>query len=424
MPVKIKQLSPKQARVLHWWCAASPYRKHTAIICDGAVRSGKTLCMSLSFLMWAHYRFPGGDFGLCGKTIVSLRRNLVTPLIEAARPLGFSFTYKLRDNLLESVYGGKKLRFHLFGGKDESSADFIQGITLSGVLFDEVALMPRSFVEQALARCSVEGSRFWFNCNPGHPSHWFYSEWIKNRNRKNVLYLHFEMRDNPSLSPAMLKRYKTLYTGVFYERYVLGRWVAAHGAVYPMFRADLHVVREIPPCRRFFISCDYGTVNPASFGLWGLSGDIWYRLREYYHCSRTAGVQKTDSEYADALETLAGGLEIEAVIADPSAASFIECVRRRGKYPVLPAKNDVASGIRLVGGALAGGKLKIHESCHDTMREFSLYRWNLEAANDAPVKENDHAMDDIRYFAAHVFGGNESGFFAIAANRGQLTVDN
>ena len=415
--MKIERISKKQACVFSWWYESGPYNEHTAIICDGAVRSGKTICMALSFLIWAHCRFSGGDFGLCGKTIISLRRNLVTPLIEAAGPFGFSFALKLSRNILETAYGGGRLRFHLFGGKDEGSAALIQGITLSGILFDEVALMPRSFVEQALARCSVEGSRFWFNCNPEHPAHWFYNEWIKNPHSKNALYIHFKMSDNPSLSPAMLKRYQSLYTGVFYERYVLGKWVAAHGAVYPMFCEDVHVVRDIPPCVRHFISCDYGTVNPASFGLWGLCGDTWYRLREYYHDSRSAGVQKTDEEYVAAIEALADGLEIEAVIVDPSAASFIECLRRSGKYSVLPAKNDVAGGIRLVGSALAGGKLKIHASCRDAIREFSLYRWNLEAKNDTPIKENDHAMDDIRYFAAHVFGGSQSGFFALAASR-------
>ncbi|MCL2068817.1 MAG: PBSX family phage terminase large subunit [Oscillospiraceae bacterium] len=416
--MKLECLSPKQIEVLNWWCPTSRHCKHTAIICDGAVRSGKTLCMSLSFLLWAHFCFPGNDFALCGKTIGSLRRNLVTPLTAAARPLGFVFKQKLSRNIVEASYGGKRIRLHLFGGKDEGSAALIQGMTLTGVLFDEVALMPRSFVEQALARCSVEGSRFWFNCNPGHPAHWFHTEWILGSGKKNACYLHFTMRDNPSLSPAMLARYDALYTGVFHERYVQGKWVAAHGAVYPMFSEKTHVVRDLPPMRRLFISCDYGTVNPASFGLWGSGGDgVWYRIREYYHDSRTAGIQKTDEEYAGALHALAGDMEIEAVIVDPSAASFIECLRRRGKYPVIPAKNDVAAGIRLVGSALSAGKLRFHESCRDTIREFSLYRWNLDAQGDVPIKENDHAMDDIRYFAAHVLGGKSGGFYAVATAR-------
>ena len=410
--------SEKQRAVLSWWMRKSPNYGRTAVICDGAVRSGKTACMSLSFLMWALFAHGRGSFALCGKTITSLRRNLVTPLLEIAEKQGISCTLKLSQNIVEAALGGRKIRIYLFGGKDEGSAALIQGMTLTGVLFDEVALMPRSFVEQALARCSTEGARFWFNCNPEHPSHWFYSEWILKAQEKNALHLHFVMSDNPSLSAAVRERYEKLYTGVFRERFILGNWVAAHGAVYPMFRAERHVVSEIPECSRFLISCDYGTVNPASFGLWGECGGIWYRIREYYHDSRAAGVQKTDEEYADALEKLAGGHEIEGVLVDPSAASFLQCLRRRGKLRIIPAKNAVADGIALVSSALDDGRLLFHESCRDAIREFSLYRWNLEAARDCPIKEFDHAMDDIRYFAMHVFSaGAESGFCAVAMTR-------
>ena len=416
--MQYEQFSPKQRHVLNWWFGQSPDYCKNAIICDGAVRSGKTVCMSLSFLLWALFAHGRGSFALCGKTITSLRRNLVTPLLEEAAKQGISCTLKLSQNIIEVELGRRKIRIYLFGGKDEGSAALIQGMTLNGVLFDEVALMPRSFVEQALARCSTEKARFWFNCNPEHPSHWFYTEWILRSAEKNALYLHFTMQDNPSLSDAVKARYESLYTGVFRERFILGKWVAAHGAVYPMFSLRTHVVSDIPDCSRYFISCDYGTVNPASFGLWGEHNSKWYRIREYYHSSRTTGVQKTDEEYADALEALAGMLAIEGVLVDPSAASFLQCLRRRGHFRVIPAKNDVADGIRLVGSALGENKLFFHESCKDTIREFSLYRWNLEAQKDCPIKENDHAMDDIRYFALHLFGGTtESGFCAFAAER-------
>ena len=416
--MQISQFSPKQMEALCWWCSRSPHHGRDAIICDGAVRSGKTLCLSLSYLLWSMSSFHESDFAICGKTILSLRRNLVQPLIQISKSLGFTCRHNLSRNLLEISKGRRKNRYHLFGGRDEASAALIQGITLSGVLLDEVALMPRSFVEQALARCSVEGSRFWFNCNPEHPRHWFYTEWIQKSEEKNALRLHFSMEDNPSLSLAMRKRYQSLYTGVFYERFVRGEWVAAHGSVYPMFTEKKHVVTEIPLCSRYIISCDYGTVNPASFGLWGQDGCRWIRIREYYHDSRTAGALKTDEEYCDALEALANQLEIEAVVVDPSAASFMQCLRRRGKFRVIPAKNDVINGIRLVAGMLSVGKLLFHQSCTDTLREFSLYRWDLDAAKEHPVKENDHAMDDIRYFCAYVESEAEGGFAAVSAKRG------
>ncbi len=313
---------------------------------------------------------------------------------------------------------GRENTFWIFGGKDEASASLIQGMTLSGVMFDEVALMPRSFVEQALARCSVEGSKFWFNCNPSNPSHWFYNEWIKKADSKKALYLHFTMKENPSLSEKMLARYENMYSGAFYERFVKGRWVAADGAVYPMFSE--RCMAECPTqCTRYYISCDYGTVNPASFGLWGESDGIWYRMEEYYWASRREGAQKTDEEYYSELKKLAAGRNISAVICDPSAASFITLIKRRQEFKVIPAKNDVLDGIRRVSDALNSGKIKICPCCTDAIREFSLYRWDEGSVKDCPKKENDHAMDDIRYFVSTVLYRSVPASVAKAAIRGR-----
>ncbi|MEE0913786.1 MAG: PBSX family phage terminase large subunit [Ruminococcus sp.] len=413
----IKPFSEKQLRVLSWWCRSSEYHDCDAIICDGAVRSGKTFCMVLSFIIWSFYSFSNSDFALCGKTIRSLRRNMVTPVIPILKSLGFSCEEKITQNILNVSYMGVKNRFYLFGGKDESSASLIQGMTLSGVLFDEVALMPRSFVEQAMARCSVNGSRFWFNCNPEYPEHWFNVEWIKKAKEKNALYLHFTMDDNPSLSQKVKQRYENLYSGVFYERFVKGRWIAVYGAVYP-FMGDENMYCDVPAggFSKFAISCDYGTVNPASFGLWGRQGDVWYRIDEYYFNSRKEGWQKTDEEHYKALCDLAGERKISQVVVDPSAASFIEVIKRHGKFKVTPAQNNVVNGIRRVSQVLRDGSVKICRNCSATKREFSLYRWDSRKTDDVPVKENDHAMDDLRYFVTTVIDGGTK-MFAFAAQR-------
>lgn len=412
-----RPFTAKQMKALTWWCAGSEYRDCDALICDGAVRSGKTLCTSLSFMMWSHCRFNGERFALCGKTIASLRRNCIASLLPELEALGFQCRQQFSRNLLTVEKDGRRNDYYLFGGKDESSAALIQGMTLAGVLLDEVALMPRSFVEQALARCSVEGSTFWFNCNPEHPQHWFYQEWIVKHQAKNALYLHFSLRDNPSLSPAMIRRYESLYSGAFFERFVLGKWVAAEGLVYPMFGKE-HIVPPIQEaCERYIISCDYGTVNPASFGLWGLRRGIWYRLEEYYHDSRREKVQRTDEEYYSALERLAGERSVAVVLVDPSAASFIECIRRHGRFRVVPAHNEVADGIRQVAERLRGGQLKICENCRDIIREFALYRWDEKQRRDMPRKEHDHAMDDMRYFVLYT-GRKDERFCALAAVRG------
>lgn len=414
-----ESFSRKQLEVLSWWCPSSPHRNRDAIICDGAVRSGKTVCMSVSFTAWAFSAFDNTSFALCGKTVTSLRRNIVTPILPVLRKLGFSCREKLSEHLVEIEYGGRHNRFYLFGGKDEGSAALIQGMTLGGVLLDEVALMPRSFVEQALARCSLEGSKLWFNCNPDTPLHWFYEEWIKKTGEKNCLYLHFTMNDNPSLTPAIIRRYESLYSGAFYDRFVLGKWVAAQGLVYPSFSAEVHVAEPPGIPSRYFISCDYGTVNPSSFGLWGECEGRWYRLSEYYFDSRREGVQRTDEEHYAALEALAGDLSIEAVIADPSAASFLECIRRHGRFRTIPAKNDVVDGIRRVSDALKSRRILFSPSCRDTLKEFSLYRWDNTATRDAPKKENDHAMDDVRYFVSTALHCEDDGFFALAMQRNQ-----
>lgn len=413
----ISSFSPKQYRVMTWWHSSSEDRHRDGIICDGAVRSGKTLCMSLSFVLWAMSAFDETSFAICGKTVTSLRRNVITPLLPYLRELSFGVNEKRSQSVIEITAEGRTNRFYLFGGKDESSQALIQGITLGGILLDEVALMPQSFVSQAVARCSIDGSRLWFNCNPEHPLHWFNSEWIKKSEEKNCLYLHFTMEDNPSLSPEIAARYRNLYSGVFYERFIEGKWVATEGLVYPFFDKKLHL-GFAKDCERYVVSCDYGTVNPMSMGLWGLSDGVWYRVEEFYHDSKKEKCQKTDEEYYACLEELVGERSIEKVIVDPSAVSFIECIRRHGRFNVVKAKNDVCDGIRRCSEALKHGKIKIAAHCRDIIREFSLYRWEDNSSRDVPRKEHDHAMDDMRYFVSTLlYAEQESAFFVFAGER-------
>ena len=409
--------SPKQRTVLTWWASGSPYESKEAIVCDGAVRSGKTLAMGLSFFLWAMVCFDGKRFGVCGKTISSLRRNVLSEILPRMEALGAVWKEKRTENLVTVTFKGHRNQFYIFGGRDESSASLIQGITFAGILLDEVALMPRSFVEQACARCSVAGSRLWFNCNPAGPSHWFYKNWIQEAESRNCLRLHFTMEDNPSLTEQIRQRYHRLYTGVFYRRFVLGQWAQAEGRVYDFFGPDM--VKPVPEggFEKWYISCDYGTVNPTSMGLWGLLGGVWYRVKEFYFSSRTQMRQMTDEEYAGALAELAGGRNITAVIIDPSAASFIEVLRRKG-WRIRKADNDVLSGIRLTSDCLKEGRIVICEGCNDCLREMDEYVWDLQsAAKDRVKKENDHAMDDMRYFVSTVLGRQESSFAACAVER-------
>ena len=412
---KIVRFSPKQRRVLTWWLQDD----WEAIICDGAVRSGKTFSMGLSFILWAQANFDGRQFGLCGKTIVSLRRNLLADLLPYLRGLGMLCREKRGENMLIVRFNGHENRFLLFGGRDESSAALIQGSTLAGVLLDETALMPRSFVEQAVSRCSVQGSRLWFSCNPDKKQHWFYREWILKAEERRALYLHFTMEDNPGLSRRIRSRYQNAYSGVFYRRFVLGEWIAAQGLVYDFFDRT----RDAAPVpegdfRAWRISVDYGTANPASFGLWGRKGDVWYRVREFYYDSRKEGRQKTDAEYVEDLAELAGERPLDRVIVDPSAASFIEALRRRG-FRVVKADNNVRDGIRVTADLLKRGRIVLCDTCGDCLREIELYCWEERDGRDAPHKEHDHAMDDLRYFAMDLAGESGGGVFAaVSVERG------
>lgn len=394
------KLSPKQLKSMLWW-AQKDTHNYDAIVCDGSVRSGKTMSMSIGFILWSGRNFNGENFAFCGKTIDSLKRNVVTPLqkwLEGVAKLKIN----LSKNYMDITFNSHTNRYYMFGGKDESSYQLIQGITLAGVLFDEVALMPRSFVEQALARCSVTGSKFWFNCNPDSSEHWFFKEWVDDNsdvaNQKNRLHLHFTMQDNYSLAKSVIERYERMYTGVFYDRYIKGLWVLADGLVYSMFKEDYILEDYTPsPDATFYVSCDYGILNPTSMGLWALEPNKAVRLKEYYWDGRKHQ-PRTDEEHYQALEKLVGDYDIQAVIVDPSASSFIECIRRHQKFSVKKANNSVVDGIRNTSTLIANVKLFVCKDCKDLLRELKLYCWDSKSVEDKVIKENDHACDDMRYF--------------------------
>lgn len=370
--------------------------------------------MTVSFVMWAMSKYNCCRFGLCGKTVDSCIKNVVDPFraMHWANER-YCIKWKRSDKIMEIKQGKTVNIFEVFGGKDESSASLIQGRTLAGVLLDEVALMPRSFVEQALARCSVEGARLWFSCNPASPKHWFYQEWILGREKHNALYLHFDMTDNPSLSEKTLERYRTMYSGVFYQRYVSGQWVMADGLVYPNFSEEKHTFTDTPflsdegkplPGAEFYVSCDYGIVNPFAGYVWCLYKGVAYCWKEYYWDCKNSDEygqkkpQRTDEEHYAALDAMIGDYPIECIVIDPSATSFKETIRRHDKYNVMNANNDVIPGIGTVASLLDAGMILIHKSCENYINEMGLYSWDSEAVEDVVIKEWDHAQDQSRYF--------------------------
>lgn len=413
--MKIEKLSKKQKEILRF----SQDKEHFGLICDGAIRSGKTVVMTISYIIWAMLNFDKSNFAICGKTVQSTERNIIIPSgeIELLQAL-FKMSYKSSKHILEITGFSHRNKFFVFGGKDESSYALIQGLTLNGVFFDEVALMPESFVMQAVARTtSVENAKVWFNCNPEHPEHWFYKNWILDsdgENKKNLKHLHFLMTDNPILTEKEISRAETLYSGTFKERYIDGKWVITEGLVYRHYNNTVSVTEfrdkiynkyyiEIDGVKHYgeyYVSIDYGTVNPFSAGVWFITDSTRQAVRvtEYYYDSKKEKRQKTDNEYFGELNAFIGERPIKAYIIDPSASSFKTLLERNGKT-VIKADNNVIDGIRVTDNFLNERKILINESCKNIIREFGLYKWDEKAKEDKPVKEFDHAMDDMRYFA-------------------------
>ena len=386
------------------WAHLTKFKNRKAIICDGSVRSGKTVSMILGFVHWAMRFFDGKNFGICGKTISSTERNIILPLLNMPDITDYySLQYIREENKRIIIQSGSHTNtFFIFGGKDESSYTLVQGITLSGVLFDEVALMPKSFVDQAVARTLSEPeARYWFNCNPESAEHWFYKEWICNTRQKKALHLHFTMQDNPILSPEQIADAERLYTGVFYNRYIKGLWCVAEGLIYPMFDKAVHVKSLPHPQGEWYVSVHYGTINYFSGGVCCYYGTTALRVAFYYYRGRQQKRQRTNTQYLQSIQQLTAGKSISAVIVDPSAASFIAELRQAG-FLVRKGKNDVVEGIRRTAAALEQGKLLFSPDCKNSFREFALYRWDESSSQDRPIKENDHAMDDIRYFVSTI----------------------
>lgn len=411
---KFQPFSRKQRKVLNWWTKDSPVKDYDGIIADGSIRSGKSISMSLSYVLWAMESYKFQNFGMAGKTISAFRRNVLLWLMLMLKSRGYGTDYKRSDNVFVVRRKGVENYFYIFGGKDERSQDLIQGITLAGMYFDEVALMPESFVNQATGRCSVEGAKLWFNCNPASPNHWFKTDWVDLHAEKNLLYLHFTMDDNLSLSEKVKSRFRSLYSGVFYDRYIRGLWALAEGLIFQNYAEAL----EQPPAGDpddYVLSIDYGTMNAFAALLWAKYGNVWYAVDEYYYSGRDKGIQKTDQDYAQDLERFIepvkgwhakrvahgleyGGLELTTII-DPSAASFIALLRKDYDcFKVRKAKNEVVDGIRETAVAMKTGAIKIAPTLKNLITELQGYVWDDKASDEAPLKVNDHACDALRYF--------------------------
>lgn len=404
-----KPLSTKQQKLLMWWLPESPHHEKDMVIAEGAIRSGKTVAMIDSFLTWSLDTFEGETFIIAGKTAGALKRNVIVPLLQILTEKKLAYNYNRSEHYIE--IGSNT--YYCFGAATEASQDVLQGLTAAGAYADEVALMPKSFVDQMIGRCSIDGSRIFLNCNPAGPYHWFKTEFIDKAKEKRAYVLHFDMDDNLTLSERVKERFRRMFSGVFYKRYILGLWVMAEGVIFDMFDEEQHVVPNIDrDYTQYKVSVDFGTLNPTAFGLWGKYGKTWYKIKEYHHDGRKSGKQKTVSQYSRDLREFVGHLDPD-IIVDPSATALKVQLEEDGFY-VIDADNAVSDGIANMGMALMEGLIKYNEGCRETFREFHSYVWDEKAAKergeDKPVKQNDHHMDADRYFVQTVLFA-EGAFF-------------
>lgn len=396
---KFKPFSRKQRKVLNWWCRSSPVRDYNGIIADGAIRSGKSVAMSLSFVIWAMSEFEACNFAMCGKTIGSFRRNVLFWLKLMLRSRGYSVSEQRTENLVIARRGSVENYFYVFGGKDERSQDLIQGITLAGVFFDEVALMPESFVNQATGRCSVDGSKFWFNCNPGSPAHWFKTGWIDKRQDKRLLYLHFTMDDNLSLSEAVKERYRGMYTGVFFKRYILGEWKSADGVIYRQFADDPErfILDEVPADIIIgTMGLDFGGNGSAHAGcLVGITRG--YRsiviLDEYYR-KEVIDPGTLTGDVCGFVQRSQAQCRATSIWCDSAETTLIKGIRTEVFARHIPVevrnarKGEIIDRIRLCDMLMSQGRFFIMRRCRHTIAALS------EAVWDSKSPTRDRRLDD------------------------------
>lgn len=387
----------KQLQLMRLWQHKELKRLN---ILEGSVSSGKTW---ISLVLWGFWvaTMPSDKLYLMvGKSLTTLKRNCLVLLEELFGTSNFTFSVSAKEAYL---FGRRIL---LEGANDARSESKIRGLTLQGAYCDELTLFPRDFFVMLLSRLRVPGAKLIATTNPDSPEHWLKKEYIDRQDELDLLVLKFLLDDNTTLDPQYVESVKKEYTGVFYNRFILGEWAIAEGLIYPQFEKERYVIPDnpdLPEHGDYYISIDYGTLNPTSAGLWYLSPDgNATRLQEYYYDGRTSRHPRTDEEHYVALEQLAKNREIRAVIVDPSAASFIECIRRHGRFRVWKADNSVLDGIRDTAALLQFDRLHFCSGCKDIIREFGLYRWDENSTVDKPIKENDHAMDDMRYFVRTV----------------------
>lgn len=367
---------------------------HRWNIKTGATGSGKTYVDYLAVIPKRLLALRGqGAAVLLGNTQGTLVRNVLDPMREI---WGGELVGTVSSDNTARIFGR---RVHILGTDSRKHVARLQGMTIEYAYGDEITTWHEDVFQMLKSRLRCPHSCFDGTCNPDSPEHWF----KKFLDSDADIFCQSSTIDDGMLPSEIVQQLKAEYAGtVFYDRFILGKWALASGLVYPFVAANPDTYFLHGPTTgmdgRFFVSIDYGTHNPCSMGLWCVQGSRAVRIKESYYDSRKTRAQHTPEEDYTMLEELTRGYYIQAVVVDPAAAAFIETIRRHGRFLVRPAENDVINGIQTTAALLQSGRVLFHESCTDSLREFKTYSWDDTAHQDKVIKENDHAMDDIRYF--------------------------
>jgi len=387
-------------------------------VAEGGKRGGKNVVNTLAFALLLE-RHPDKLHFVGGVSGSAARINVIDCN-------GFGLLYYFRGRCREGYYKGRQALFLdtltgpkivlSAGGGRDGDVRFIKGFSFGMAYITEANECHPHFIAEVFDRTLASSERRVFHdLNPKSAGHFYYKDFLDFHERRQeersdygFNYGHFTVFDNLSVSSDILEEVLSSYdqTSVWYKRDILGQRVQASGLIYDMFSYEDTVVKAAPAqCSKFYVSCDYGTQNPTVFCLWGFCGGIWYLLKEYSYSGRKEQRQKTDKEFCDDYFAFTRGYHIKGLIVDPSAASFIAELLGRG-VPVIKARNDVITGIRLCGSLLREGRVKVLESCLGVIGEFEAYSWDYQKpGQDVPIKENDHFMDALRYFCMEVLSG-------------------
>lgn len=375
----------------------------------GAVRSGKSFS---SLWRWIKYimKGPPGDLMIIGKSADTIKRNIVSELLDF---LGIDVHYY--EGKRELHLWGRKI--YLVGANDERAVQKIQGSTLAGAYVDELTLIPESFWKMLLSRLSVRGAQVFATTNPDSPFHWVKKSLLDRKDELDLKQWDFLLEDNPSLDENYVANLKREYRGLWYQRYIEGKWVLAEGTIYDFFDNNTHVIDFTPAhsADYYIVGIDYGTTNPTGFTLIGYNANHYPNMwieKEYYWDSVKQHRQKTDTEYGADLVKFVDCYPVRAIYLDPSAASFKTELQRQGVRNILDASNDVLDGIRFVSNLLANGTLRVCKCCKNLIDEFGTYTWDIkshESGIDKPRKSNDHLLDSVRYALFSAFSKNLGG---------------